>query len=228
MESRLALAPGGRLHGLFASLIFSLDLRLRRRLQVFEYCRNPDCIFRIRIVMLTRMVVLSDGTLLQPGERLIELHLWNEQIPVMPRQGASLSWARQMHDCVDISLRELRRYLASEASLGDVRAVRGNMSFGTREQASQLKRLSARFGFEEVPDPRYDTLLGRLHLFGENILVTLLVLAQNAGALRRDSLLRARTQVFLSRAALENRYRTLPPPSSSPGISVLSCSTSRT
>jgi len=196
------------MHTLLATLIFGLDWRLRRHLQVFEYTHDTDCIFRIRIMPLTRPVMLSDGTRLEPGERLIDLHLWNEQIPVIPPSGASLVWARHMYHCLDVSLRELTAYIESQPDLGDVRAVRANMSFGTREQVSQLARISGRFGFEEVPDPRYGTLLGRLHLFGENILVSLLVLARNVEALRRDSLLRSRSQVFVSRAALEDRYRT--------------------
>jgi hypothetical protein len=157
-------------------------------------------------------VLVGDGTRLEPGERLLDLHLWNEQIPVLPPQGASLTWARHMYQCVDASLRGLTDYLESEPELDDIRAICGNMSFGTSDQTSQVRRLSARFGFEEVPDPRQWTLLGRLHLFGENILITLLVLACNAGAVRRDSLLRARTRVFLSRTALEQRYRPLLPP----------------
>jgi hypothetical protein len=212
MEQRLALPPGGRMHSLLASLIFSLDLRLRRHLQVFEYTRDPDCIFRIAIITLANSVMLLDGTRLEPGERIIDLHLWNEQIPVIPPAGASLVWARHMYHCLDVSLRDLTAYLETQPGLADVRAVRANMSFGTSEQISQLARISGRFGFEAVPDPRYGTLLGRLHLFGENILVSLLVLARNVEALRRDSLLRSRAQVFVSRPTLERRYHTALPP----------------
>ncbi|HVV92629.1 MAG TPA: hypothetical protein VHD15_04340 [Hyphomicrobiales bacterium] len=144
--------------------------------------------------------------MLRAGDRVLELHLWNEHIPVIPAGGASLTWARRMSRCLDVSLYDLRRYLAGEPALADIRAIRANMSFGTAEQISQVARISHRYGFEPVPDPRRLTLAGRLHMFGENILITLLVWAQNAGALRRDSLRRDRSQVFLSRQVLERRY----------------------
>lgn len=206
METQLVMPPGGRIHGLVSQAIFSLDLWLRQRQEVFEYTSSRDCIFRIQIGRLAHAAVLSDGTCLEPGERILELHLWNEQIPVIPPGGASLTWARRMSRQLDVSLAELRRYLVTRPDLADIRAVRANMSFATSEQVSQVARISHRYGFDPVPDPRGLTLAGRLHLFGENILITLLVLAQNAEALRRDSLRRDRSQVFLSRGVLERRY----------------------
>jgi hypothetical protein len=206
MDTQLAMPPTGRSYGLVAQVIFSLDLWLRNRQEVFEYTSNPECIFRIQITHLGHAAVLSDGTCLEPGERILELHLWNEQVPVIPPGGASLTWARKMSHCLDVSLAELQRYLAAAPDLADIRAIHANMSFGTSDRMSQVARISHRYGFEPVPDARRLTLAGRLHMFGENILVTLLVLAQNAEALRRDSLRRDRSQVVLSRAVLERRY----------------------
>jgi len=46
---------------------------------------------------LERPLVLADGTCGRAGERFVDLHLWNEHIPAMPKEGASIAWARQMH-----------------------------------------------------------------------------------------------------------------------------------
>ena len=64
----------------------------------------------------------------------------------------------------------------------------------------------ARYGFEAVAEPERLTLGERLHRFGENILISLIVLAQNAAALRADTLRRARLPIYLSRHALERRF----------------------
>jgi hypothetical protein len=46
----------------------------------------------------------------------------------------------------------------------------------------------------------------RLHRFGENILISMTVLARNAAALRADTLWRDRALVLLSRQRLQRRY----------------------
>jgi len=45
-----------------------------------------------------------------------------------------------------------------------------------------------------------------LHRFGENILISLIVLAHNAGALRSDTLARVRVPIFLSRRVLDHEF----------------------
>jgi cytochrome b561 len=45
-----------------------------------------------------------------------------------------------------------------------------------------------------------------MHRLGENIFISMMVLAHNAAALRADTLWRDRTLVFLSRSRLQERY----------------------
>ncbi|HEX5500056.1 MAG TPA: hypothetical protein VFX03_12550, partial [Thermomicrobiales bacterium] len=47
----------------------------------------------------------------------------------------------------------------------------------------------------------------RLHRFGENLLGLMFVLARNPPSARFDVLFRDRAQIFLSRRALDRRYR---------------------
>ena len=67
-----------------------VDLDSRRQQGVFEYSHKPDCIFRAQLSRLSSDVLLSDGTFGRPGDRVVDLHLWNEQIPVTPLAGYSL------------------------------------------------------------------------------------------------------------------------------------------
>ena len=53
---------------------------------IFEYTHKPDCFFRIRFNRLRTEVVLSDGTDGRRGDRVVELHLWNERIPPYPQK----------------------------------------------------------------------------------------------------------------------------------------------
>ena len=46
----------------------------------------------------------------------------------------------------------------------------------------------------------------RLHRFGENILISLIILAHNPGALRPDTLRRVRVPIYLSRRMLEREF----------------------
>jgi hypothetical protein len=69
---------------LWAELVFAADSWLQWREGVFEYSHQPDCIFRAQLSRLSSDVLLSDGTFGRRGERVIDLHLWNEQIPVTP------------------------------------------------------------------------------------------------------------------------------------------------
>ncbi|TMJ85738.1 MAG: hypothetical protein E6G78_13940 [Alphaproteobacteria bacterium] len=78
--------------------------------------------------------------------------------------------------------------------------------FAGPERDGQMGRLLARYGFERVPADNPLGLGERARRFAENILISLIVLARNAASLRRDTLRRGRTRVFMSRRLLERRY----------------------
>jgi hypothetical protein len=199
-------AVGGERHFWLEWLILGLDGLLRRWQSVIEYTHDPTCILRIKFGRLDQDFVLSDGTAGHAGERFIDLHLWNEQIPAMPKEGASIAWAREMRLCFQHSLRQLARYLASRSDLDDISLVRCTMEFAGRERNDQMVRLIGRYGFEFVPPATTATLGERARRLGENIFISLIVLARNQVALRRDTLRRGRTRVFMSRKVLEQRY----------------------
>ncbi|MFZ0525904.1 MAG: hypothetical protein WA776_06090 [Xanthobacteraceae bacterium] len=197
-------------HPWIEALVASLDYRLRLRQGVFEYTRNPACLFRIQIINSTEDLLLSDGVTVHAGDRLINLHVWNEQFPRFPRHRPTLAWARRVDRAFDISLRELASYLATQPDLGDVVAICGNMGFGSAARSAQLARYVARFGFERIAALNVMSFLQLLHLFGENILISMMVLARNGGALRADTLRRDRTPVFMSCQTLQRRYELAP------------------
>jgi YkoP-like protein len=193
-------------HPWLADVLFALDGRLQRRQAVFEYTGNPFCIFRVDIAHSRERLVLRDGTRVHRGERIARLHFWNEHIPQVPQDGATIAWARQMQHAIAISLHELACYLGSHSDLADIAVICADVPSGTRTQSDQLARIMARFGFEAIVHPDRLPVGERLHLLGENVLISLIVFAQNASTLRRDTLKRVRLPIYLSRRTLDERF----------------------
>lgn len=193
-------------HTWLGTLVSALDDRLRMHYGVFEYTDRPDCLFRIQILGNDEDIVLSDGVPVPAGARIINLHVWNEQFPVFPPQGPTLAWARRLNRAFDASLRELAHFLQTEPALDDVTAICGNMTFEPSYRSAQLAQFVSRFGFEKVAVRQSRTLGKQMQRLGENIFISMMVLARNAAALRADTLWRDRTLVFLSRRRLQDRY----------------------
>jgi hypothetical protein len=188
------------------AMVAALDDRLRLRHGVIEYTHLPECLFRIQLVTSNEHYVLSDGTCICRGHRVANLHVWNEQFPCFGGKGPTLAWARRVNQAFDLSLRELANFLDDHRDLDDVVAICANMSLEPAERSAQLVRFVGRFGFERIAAVSARSFRQQMHWFGENILISMIVLARNAAALRADTLRRDRTLVFLSRQELRRRY----------------------
>ena len=188
------------------AMVAALDDRLRLRHGVIEYTRRPDCLFRVQFITSNGDYVLSDGTCVCAGARVANLHVWNEQFPCFSEKGPTLGWARRVNRTFDISLRELSYFLDARRDLDDVIAISANMTFEPAERRDQLVRFVSRFGFERVAAASSRSFRQQMHWFGENLLISMMVLARNAAALRAHTLRRDRTLVLLSRRELRRRY----------------------
>lgn len=147
-----------------------------------------------------------DGTLGRSDERIINLHFWNEHLPLMLNEVPSVGWARRMSRCVEGSLQALARFLVARREFEDISLLRANVTFSSPERRDRVTRVCRRFGFEEVADPANPTLLRRLHDIGENILTSLMIKALHGSGPREDALRRDRIQLFMSRKWLIQRY----------------------
>lgn len=193
-------------HPWLAELIFALDARLRRHQAVIEYSSDPACVFRLGLVTSRRTLTLRDGTRLRPGQRMIELHFWNEHIPPVPPGGATILWARQMQKAIAVAMRELARYLALRPDLADIAVICADVPSATRAQWQQIEHIMGYYGFETVMESERLPLYERIHRLGQNILISLTIFAQNATALRLDTLMRVRVPIYLSRQNLQRRF----------------------
>lgn len=162
--------------------------------------------FRVQRGQADGELRLSDGTQLRPGAPVLNLHFWNEHVPVIGPNGITINWAREMTRRVELSMYALARHLKWTRGLDDIVAIRGDMRLGTAAQNGQLVRIAARYGFEPAASGQSVFGPATLKLLAENVFICLLVLATNPAALRAPVLRRSHKLVYLSRAALETRY----------------------
>ena len=81
------------------------------------------------------------------------------------------------------------------------------MMFGSTEQADLVAHFAERYGFVRAVDLAPDhSIAERLHLVGENILISMIVIARNPAAFRADLFHRGRVPVYLHRAELMKRF----------------------
>lgn len=182
-----------------------VDRRVRAHEHIFEFAQDPSCMLRARWGRATRVIVLSDGTRVSPGDRYVELHLWNEHI-ARPGRAAdrNLAWAASAWRRTERSLGLLAEFLESREDLRDVRAVHGRAAFAPREPR-RLMQIARRFGFE-IDVVSATGLRSRLHDLGENVLVWGLAWAFNPGFGGGKVLSRPRHELWMSRDALVRRY----------------------
>ncbi len=189
---------------LFARAVFALDRRLRESNGIFCFTSDPSCLFRISFAQLRAATVLSNGIELDAGCPIVELHIWNEQLPILTQNASPIAWGLRMSRGLERSLRLLSSYLRERPGYDGVRAAQADMAFGTNEQTAQLLRICGRYGFVPAASAEEE---GFAHRIGQNILISMLVLASNAAAWRLSTFRRDRVRVFLTREELDRRFR---------------------
>lgn len=202
----ISIRPAGTLSGVLRRSVYRLDHVLRQRYRIWEFSSHPECLLRIAFVRADRPVRLSDDVEIEPGDRILDLHLWNEHLPQIPTGRSDMVWARVTARCMRLSLRELAGYIEAQPRLAEVNALRGQVTFFFRNGRAQLDRLAAHYGFDVVATDACPTLRQQLHDLGNDILVWMLVWAFNPGAMRHTQPIRPRCQLWMSRQRLVERY----------------------
>lgn len=200
-----------RLTGPFAVLVRSIDRHLRMRQGIFEFTDDPRNMLRASVIEFRDTLTLSDGVVLRPGDRVCDLHLYNERLPRITAAGPTVSWANEGQRRLRQSLQMLAEALQADPRFQGVVAIHVITSFVVHGGARQLERFAHRLHFE-MHDPRTPPSIGRrLHDLGENILVWGLIRTFNArglGTFRRE-----RHRFVVSRSAFLSRYATASNPS---------------
>jgi hypothetical protein len=206
--TRRASTTKARLHirGLAKPAIQALDRLLRRCYGVHEYTDDKECIFRIALRTVRSDVALQPGMLVRSGDTIAELHLWNEQLPLVPPEGANMAWGALVDRQIRRSLTLLAAHLVAHPN---VVAVHGEAAFGCQMGQQQRNRFARRYGFEIVTGvPR---LRSRVRHFCDDFLFWGLTQTFNPHGLKGKPVHRARHDIWMSRTELHQRWSTTAP-----------------
>ena len=165
-------------------VIHTIDRLVRRRKGVFEFCDEPDCIFRVSIETAPCPLRVPDGEI-PAGARVLVLHFWNEHMPPIPPTGPSLSWAVKLRRMVAVSTEYLARAMENDPRLAGVKAVGGVTPLFTAGDGSAAEGIFTRLGFAVSP---HRNPLGRFMEFWEEVYAWLLMWAFTGGNQNRRGL----------------------------------------
>jgi hypothetical protein len=135
---------------LLSRFVFAIDQYMRRRLHIWEFSEDPDCILRIGLARSRWEVTLSDGTVIRRGETIGMIHAWNERVPPIPSTGADMVWARELYRRLIRSMQLLAQAAREDPRL---QAIRGFGGAGVLHFSSAILRFLERLGLEiyELP-----------------------------------------------------------------------------
>lgn len=182
-----------------------LDWAVRRGMGIQTVLTDADFLFRLAVRPAPYTHCLRDGTLVQAGEPVLELHFWNEHLPPMPPDGPDLAWALAMYRGLRRSLFRFSAWLAQGPRYPECRALYGRalLHWGHRRGAPFLERL----GFEVVPVPRPTTWRGRMGRFFVTMYTGWLIWAFNPGSARPHSAWQKDVvDIWMSRRRLQELY----------------------
>jgi len=189
------------------AMVRGLDLLLQRQGHVQEFTQDEGCIFRIALTTYRQDIELSDGTKVRAGDRMCELHLWNEHIPPMPPDGPDLRWGVRFYRLGVKSLSSLAAYV-NKGELEEIVALGGQIALLEKDNPPVLAGAAAHLGFDVVNLTAQAGRWGRFTHFWENVYSWALMWTFNPGSLRGKRFLRLkRYRLWMSRRTLLERYR---------------------
>jgi hypothetical protein len=185
------------------AVIRRFDAFLRWAYGVFEFTDDADCVLRLQLTKAHRTLDLP-GRIIHPGEPVLGLHLWNEHLPPLPRDGPDLAWAIRMQRIFVRSLHAVAEQMTRDVRLSAVRAVGGVTVLLSPAGHPGGVRLMERLGFAVVP---YHSPLGRFGEFWENFYAWWIMWTFNAVSLRYRQLVHLqRLEVWMSADEFLSRY----------------------
>lgn len=198
----VAISPikSGPISNWVRGAIQHIDDQVRRQLGVAEFTGDDECILRIALSPAAQRVALADGVIVEPGDRVVELHLWNEHLMLNGARG--IGFGAAVHRRLLKSLGKLAQAMRDDPNLGEAKAVCAHMASASRHDSAAIDRFVARFGFEAVAEARARPLR---HLVDDAWLWGL-TFAFRPHTLRSRRLLRNHYAVWISRAGFEARF----------------------
>jgi hypothetical protein len=147
--------------------------------------------------------MLADGVTVRRGEPVIQVHLWNEHLPVMSRDGRSAIWANLLKRRMRHSFGLIANHLEHEPHLREIVAIRGTPPFPERMGPVPLTRVCEHLGWEIVAP---EAASGWPRAWLDSMLIYGLIWAFQPAGLRHRGVAHGRIEVWMSRGKLTRRY----------------------
>ena len=152
-----------------------IDSLLSAILDVYGFSDDPECLLRIQLREASHTVSIG-SYVISKGEPVLALHAWNERMPKLPEEGASMEWALRLRRMIVHSFRLVAKEMQNDSEYSQVRAVCGESALFSFTDHTGGIRLMQRLGFTVLP---YYDPLGRFGEFWENLFSWWLMWAYN-------------------------------------------------
>ena len=90
-----------------------IDTMLRKSGGLYEFSDDAECILRIQLKLANHKVEVGGEKTLK-GEPVLAIHIWNEHMPKIPKEGASLEWPLTLKRRVVYSFKKLAQEIQHE------------------------------------------------------------------------------------------------------------------
>jgi hypothetical protein len=180
-----------------------IDGILRKSGRVYEFSDDPGCILRIQLKKANHDVSVG-GEKIYRGEQLLVIHIWNERMPKLPREGASLEWALELRRKMIYSFKTLAKEIIKDSRYSHIRALYGVSVLFSFTGHTGGVRMMQRLGFTILP---YHNRLGRFGEFWENLFSWWLMWTYNKASLKNRRFFKLqRTETWITMNEFLKRY----------------------
>lgn len=189
--------------GMLRAGVRLIDTLLSHSLRIYEFTDDPGCIMRMQLTKATYTISIKNLTIVK-GEPIIGLHAWNEHMPTLPANGATVEWALQLRRQVMHTFRLVAQEMIRDPRYSQVRAVYGVSALFSFSAHIGGTRVMQHLGFTVLP---YHRSFGRFGEFWENLFSWWLMWAYNNPSLNsRDFWRLQRTEIWMTKDEFLQRY----------------------
>ena len=132
---------------------------------VEPFTDDSQCILRIQIGRINHDLTFPDQ-IIRSDTCALFLHFWNEHMPIIPDEGANLSYGLKLERMAIHSMRLIAKHIQGNPALNDVQVIGGITTFISPEATDGGRKSFEHLGFTIFPyarsDGRVRRILGKL------------------------------------------------------------------
>jgi hypothetical protein len=182
---------------LFARLVSAADAISRKVQGIEEFDGDTACLLRIGFRRARHRFVLG-ADVIEPPDRVIELHLWNEHVP-RPQGRPNLGWIAAGRRQFERSLQSLADHLRAERRFDDVRAVVMTPALAGHDAERHVRRMQTLLGQDWTTVAMRRSLPQLLHQFIDDLWLWFLTKSFVPNGMPRARFFRRRQEFWISR-----------------------------